>query len=223
MQEVRMDRYRDRVQAGQVLAGIIAAKGYARPVVLALPRGGVPVAAEIARAIAAPLDLVMVRKIGVPSQPELAAAAVVDGERPEIVVNDDIARHAGLSLAEIDRLSQAELATIARRRAAWLKGRAPVNLAGRTAIVVDDGIATGATMRAALRAVRGRKPARVVLAVPVAAADSLALLRPEVDEVICPTVPTFLGAVGAFYQRFDQTGDDEVARLVASAPPDLPG
>lgn len=217
-----MDRFRDRIDAGQVLARLVAERRFDRAVVLALPRGGVPVAAEVARRIGAPLDLVMVRKIGVPGQPELAAGAVVDGDRPEIIVNDDIARHARLTRDDIERLSKPELDTIARRRASYLKGRAPVDLAGRSAIVVDDGIATGATMRAALRAVRRQRPARVVLAVPVAEADSLAALRDEVDEVICPIVPAYFGAVGAFYDRFDQTTDDEVIRLMAAAPPDRP-
>lgn len=217
-----MKRYRDRSDAGKVLAGLVAERGFVRPVVLALPRGGVPVAAEIARRIGAPLDLVMVRKIGVPAQPELAAAAVIDGDRPDIVINDEIARQARLTREEITRLSRPELATIAERRASYLMGRAPVDLAGRTAIVVDDGIATGATMRAALIAVRRQAPARVVLAVPVAAADSLEMLADGVDEVICPLVPAFFGAVGAFYDRFDQTSDAEVVRLMAAAPPAAP-
>lgn len=217
-----MDRYRDRAEAGRVLADLIAPLGLPRPVVLALPRGGVPVAAEIAGRLGAPLDLVMVRKIGVPWQPELAAGAVVNGDHPEIVVNDEIARHAGLSRDDIAGLSRREVETIARRRAAYLAGRAHVDLEGRSAIVVDDGIATGATMRAALKAVARRKPARIVLAVPVAARDALSLLRPEVDHVICPTVPGFFDAVGAFYRHFDQTTDEEVIRLLASAPPDTP-
>ncbi|WP_347311960.1 phosphoribosyltransferase [Defluviimonas sp. SAOS-178_SWC] len=214
-----MQGYRDRVEAGKAVADLVARHDYSRPVVLALPRGGVPVAAEVARVLGAPLDLVMVRKIGVPSQPELAAAAVVDGARPELVVNDEIARHAGLSRADLDRLAEGQLEVIRRRRQTYLKDRKHVDLKDRTAIVVDDGIATGATMRAALKAVRRQGPARVVLAVPVAAPDSLAALRGEVDDIICPTVPAFLGAIGAFYQRFDQTSDDEVIRLLAAAPP----
>lgn len=215
-----MERYRDRADAGQVLAALVAGRGFDRPVILALPRGGVPVAAEVARRIAAPLDLVMVRKIGVPGQPEVAAGAVVDGDRPEIVINEEIARHLRLTPADLERLAKPELETIARRRALYLKGRAPVVLAGRTAVIVDDGIATGATMRAALRAVRRQRPARVVLAVPVAAAEALAVLRPEVDELICPMIPAHFGAVGAFYERFDQTSDDEVIRLMAGASAD---
>lgn len=217
-----MTRYRDRSEAGKMLAELVAEGGFHRPVVLALPRGGVPVAIEVARRIGAPLDLVMVRKIGVPGHGELAAGAIVNGDRPEIVVNDEIARHARLSHEDIERLSLPELETIAKRRRLYLKDRASVALAGRTAIVVDDGIATGATMRAALKAVARQKPARIVLAVPVAAADSLASLRAEVDEVICPLVPAFFGAVGAFYERFDQTTDEDVIRLMAEAPPDSP-
>lgn len=215
-----MDRFRDRIEAGQVLGTLVAARNYDRPVILALPRGGVPVAAEVARRIGAPLDLVMVRKIGVPGHRELAVGAVVNGDRPEIVVNEEIARHAGLDHADIERLADSELATIATRRTAYLKGRKHVALEGRTAIVVDDGIATGATMRAALRAIARQHPAHVVLAVPVAAPDSLAHLRAEVDEVICPTQPAFFDAVGAFYAHFGQTTDEEVMQLMAAAPPD---
>jgi putative phosphoribosyl transferase len=212
-----MGTYRDRVAAGQALADLVAAKGYDDPVVLALPRGGVPVAAEVARRIGAPLDLVMVRKIGVPAQPELAAAAIVDGENPEMVVNEGVARHAGLSRDDIERLANAQLDEIRRRRAIYLQGRTPVRLTGRTAIVVDDGIATGATMRAALKAVARQGAAKVVLAVPVAAADTLASLRGEVDEVVCPTVSEFLGAIGAFYADFSQVPDAEVVRLLDEA------
>ena len=215
-----MDRYRDRIEAGQVLADLVARRRFERPIVIALPRGGVPVAAEIAKRIGAPLDLIMVRKIGVPGHRELAMGAVVDGDRPEIVVNDEIARHAGFDRRDIERLADPELETIAKRRTTYLQGRKHVALEGRTAIVVDDGIATGATMRAALRAIAGKNPARIVLAVPVAAPDSLALLRPEVDEVICPTQPAFFDAVGAFYAHFAQTTDEEVVRLMAAAPPD---
>ncbi|MFN6951240.1 MAG: phosphoribosyltransferase [Albidovulum sp.] len=215
-----MNRYRDRTDAGQALAALLAGRELQRPVVLALPRGGVPVAAEIARRIGAPLDLVMVRKIGVPGNAELAVGAVVNGDHPEIVVNDEIARHARLGREDIERLATPELETIARRRGIYLKGRAQILLAGRTAIVVDDGIATGATMRAALKAVARQAPLRIILAVPVAAAEALAALRSEVDEVICPLVPAFFGAVGAFYDHFEQTTDAEVIRLMAGSPPD---
>lgn len=214
-----MPAYRDRTAAGQALVPLVQALAPVDPVVLALPRGGVPVAAVVARALGAPLDLVMVRKIGVPAQPELAAAAVVDGPAPDLVVNDAIARRAGLDRADLDRLARPQLDLIARRRGLYLKDRPPVPLMGRTAIVVDDGIATGATMRAALRAVRRQSPARIVLAVPVAARETLDLLRPLVDAVACPLVPDDLVAIGAYYDRFDQTTDDEVVALLSDRPP----
>lgn len=214
-------RYRDRREAGERLAREFAGLHLANPVVLALPRGGVPVAYEVARALAAPLDLVMVRKVGVPSQPELAAGAVVNGANPEIVVNEDIARQTRLSHADIERLAEAQLDLIRERRRLYLRGRAQIPLKDRTVIIVDDGIATGATMRAAVKAVRRHGPARIVLAVPVAAPDTLEEMRNEVDLVICPNVPAYLGAIGAFYAVFDQTSDDEVIRLLdaAAGPP----
>lgn len=209
-----MTRFKDRDEAGQLLAEALAAKAYPDPVVLALPRGGVPVAARVARALKAPLDLVMVRKLGVPSQPELAAGAVVDGPHPEIVVNKDIAAAFHLKAADMQALADAQLQEIQRRRALYLAGRAAEPLKGRTAIVVDDGVATGATMRAALRAVRRQGPARLVLAVPVAAADSLASLRPEADEVVCLATPEAFYAVGAHYVDFPQVSDQEVIGLM---------
>lgn len=212
-----MMRFRDRRDAGAVLADLLARRGFENPVVLALPRGGTPVGLEIARRLRAPLDLVMVRKIGVPQQPELAAAAVVDGDSPEIVVNEGVARWAGLGRAEIEALARAQLAEIARRRALYLGGRDPVPLAGQTAIVVDDGIATGATMRAALRAVRRRGPGRLVLAVPVAPPATLEALAPDVDEIICPVRPEALGGVGEFYLDFTQVEDGEVVATLDEA------
>lgn len=212
-----MTRFANRSAAGQALAREIAARNYADPVILALPRGGVPVAIELVRALGAPMDLVMVRKIGVPSQPELAAAAVVNGDDPQIVVNEGIAAHARLSRADIDRLAQAQLAEIRRRREVYLKGRATLPVEGRTAIVVDDGIATGATMRASLKAVRRRGPAKLVMAVPVGAPDTLRELEGEVDETVCLLRPTPLFGVGAHYEDFRQTTDAEVVRLMDEA------
>lgn len=212
-----MKRFQDRAEAGQALAAELATRGYADPVVLALPRGGVPVAIEVVRALHAPMDLVMVRKIGVPSQPELAAAAVVDGDDPQLAINESVLVHAGLTHADIDRLAQTQLAEIRRRRGLYLKGRPSIPVEGRTAIVVDDGIATGATMRASLRAVRKRKPAKLVLAVPVAAPDTLATLHDEVDEVICLLQPPVFFAVGAHYVDFGQTSDEDVVRFMDEA------
>ena len=210
-------RFADRTEAGQQLAKVLAGRTLERPVVLALPRGGVPVALEVARALHAPLDLVMVRKIGLPGQPEVALAAVVDGGRPDLEVNEGIALQAGLNRLDIVKLAEPELAEITRRRALYLAGRKSVPLAGRTAIMVDDGIATGATVRVALRAVRRQGPARLILAVPVAPAAELDTLRDLVDEVICLHAPEAFGAVGAWYADFTQVADDDVIAMLAEA------
>jgi predicted phosphoribosyltransferase len=184
-----------------------------------LPRGGVPVAAEIARALDAPLDLVIVRKIGVPFQPELAMGAVVDGETPIVVRNEDVINLSGVGESEFQAVCRDELAEIERRRRRYLGGRQPVVIAGRTAIVVDDGIATGATVRAALRATRLRKPRQLVLATPVAPADTIRELRSEADEVVCLEEHEFFGSIGAYYADFRQVGDDEVIALLAASKP----
>ena len=214
--------FSNRKEAGERLAGELARlfadePGLAPPVVLALPRGGLPIGFEIARRLDAPLDLVLVRKIGAPMQPELAAGAIVDGETPELVLNEEVVRHAGLGEAEIEAAKSRELAEIERRREFYLGGREPLPVAGRTAIVVDDGIATGATMRAAVRAMRRRGPDCLVLAVPVAARDTIASFKGEVDRVVCLEAPAMFWAVGAYYSDFRQTTDDEVKRLLAEA------
>lgn len=207
--------FTDRADAGRHLAG--ALKGYAaeRPIVLALPRGGVPVAAEICRALVAPLDLVMVRKIGVPTQPELALGAIVDGDEPEIVVNEDIARSLRYSEAEVVSLAQAELAEIERRRMRYRRSGRSLPVDGRTVIVVDDGIATGATVRAALKALRKRQAGFVVLAVPVAPREVVARLEGEADAILCLSSPDRFSAVGEAYADFDQVSDETVAALLA--------
>ena len=212
-----MNGFADRAEAGQALAWDVARREYENPVVLALPRGGVPIGIALVRELKAPMDLIMVRKIGVPRQPELAAAAVVNGDEPRIVRNEDVIRATGLGADDIERLASRQLEEIQRRRKIYLDDRATVPVQGRTAIVVDDGIATGATMRAALLAVRQRQPARLVLAVPVAPADTIAALRHEVDEVICLLEPEPFIAIGAHYRDFSQTSDDEVVRLMAEA------
>lgn len=213
-----MDRgwiFTDRIEAGRQLARELATRDYVDPVVLALPRGGVPVAAEIARALAAPLDLVLVRKIGVPYQPELALAAVVDGEHPEVIVNPDVWRMAGVDEEAFRRLQERELAEIERRRDRYLQGRERVATTGTTAILVDDGIATGATVRAALRALRRSRPARLVLAVPVAPQDTLRSLAHEVDEIVCLHTPWPFQAIGFFYRDFSQLTDQQVIDLLS--------
>ena len=207
-----MTTFRNRAEAGRLLARRLLAMQLPDPVVLALPRGGVPVAAEVARALHAPLDLLLVRKIGAPHQPELAVAAVADGA--DLVTDELTMGWTGATDEYIERQAELQRAEIARRRALYLAGRAPQPVAGRTAIVVDDGIATGTTVRAALQALRRRAPARVVLAVPVAAPDSLAALAPLVDEVVCLSQPPLFQAVGVHYQDFAQVADEEVARLM---------
>lgn len=213
-------RFADRATAGRALAAQLLRLHLPAPiVVLALPRGGVPVAAEVARALGAPLDLLLVRKIGVPWQRELAVAAVVEGDPPQIVVEEDVQRSAGVDAQYIQAQAASELREIARRRQAYLRGRAAVDVGGRTAIVVDDGIATGTTVRAALAALRARHPARLVLAVPVAPADTAQVLRGEVDQLVCLEQPEPFHAVGLHYVDFHQVDDDEViAALDAAAP-----
>ena len=209
--------FRDRREAGKRLAAELSHLRAEDVLVLALPRGGVPVAYEVAQALRAPLDLVMVRKIGAPDQPELAVAAVVDGESPEIVENQELLDMLGLDRSWVERAAERELREIARRREHYLEGRPPLEMAGRTVVLVDDGIATGASFRAALRATRRRGPAHLVLAVPVAPPDTLAALRAEADETVCLETPRAFGAVGAFYEDFHQTSDEEVVELVARA------
>ena len=208
----------NRVEAGRMLGARLAALRLANPVVLALPRGGVPVALEVARALDAPLDLLLVRKIGVPWQPELAVAAVMDGAEPVVVVERHIQAETGVKQEYIEQRAKEEFAEIERRRRTYLADRAPVPVAGRTAIVVDDGIATGTTMRAALKGLRRRNPARLVLAVPVAPPDTINELRQEVDDVVCLAQPSFFGAIGYFYRDFHQLSDDEVISLMRQAP-----
>ena len=179
-------------------------------VVLALPRGGVPIAVLVARALSAPLDLFLVRKIGLPWQPELALAAVVDGEPPELVIDEEVQRSADLEPGYIESEAVKEIREIARRRALYLRGKAPVALTGKTVIVVDDGVATGTTMRAALKALRRRQPAGLVLAVPVAPRETIDTLRPDVDQIVCLAEPDPFYAVGAHYRDFHQVNDAEV-------------
>ena len=210
-------RFADRTEAGQRLGAALSDLDFVDPVVLALPRGGVPVALEVARALGAPLDIVMVRKIGLPGQPEVALGAVVDGDRPDLEVNADIAQQAGVDRLDIVKLAEPELAEITRRRALYMAGRKPVPLTGRTAIIVDDGIATGATIRVALRSVRRQAPARLVLAVPVAAPEALVALRSLADEVICLLTPERFGAVGAYYADFAQVSDSDVIALLGQS------
>lgn len=202
--------FADRAEAGRLLARRLVSMRLDHPVVLALPRGGVPVAVEIAKALQAPIDLVLVRKIGLPRQPELAAAAVVDGGDAEIVRNEEIIAGTRLSEEEIAREAAEELAEIERRRQLYLGGRPRPPLDGRVLVLVDDGIATGASIRAAIKALRRKRPARLVVAVPVAPREALAELAREVDDVVCLKVPEPFYAVGQHYRDFHQCTDREV-------------
>jgi putative phosphoribosyl transferase len=210
-------RFADRADAGRRLAAALAHLKSEDPVVLALPRGGVAVGYEIARALAAPLDVVLVRKIGVPWQPELALGAVSDGADPQLFIDRDMSAALGIPDDYVTGETRRQLEEVERRRKIYCGERPPIALPGHAAIVVDDGIATGATMRVALRAVRARGPKRLVLAVPVAPPESLALLEDEVDETVCLQAPGGLGAIGFYYSDFHQLSDAEVTDLLARA------
>jgi predicted phosphoribosyltransferase len=207
-------RFRNRTDAGRQLAEKLAA--YAnRPdvLVLALPRGGVPVAFELARAFGAPLDVFLVRKLGVPGYEELAMGAVATGGVR--VLNDEIVRGLGISEHEIDAVVARELRELSRRDRLYRGDRPPSDVAGRTVILVDDGLATGATMRAAVQALRQQQPGRIVAAVPTASPDTCQVLKAEADDVICAITPEPFFAVGHWYDDFTQTTDDEVRELLA--------
>ena len=208
----------DRDDAGRQLAKALARYKDRKPIVLALPRGGVPVAAKVAEALHAPLDLLLVRKIGVPFQPELAMGAVVDGASPLTVRNEEVISLAGISEREFSTVRDQQLAEIERRRKMYVGDRPHPELAAHTVIVVDDGIATGATTRAALEAVRLRKPSKLVLAVPVAPTDTLKKLAGEADEIVCLEDYEEFGAIGFFYSDFRQVSDDDVVELLARHP-----
>jgi putative phosphoribosyl transferase len=207
--------FEDRAEAGRQLATALAGYKDERPVVLGLPRGGVAVAAAIAEALDAPLGLILVRKIGAPTRRELALGAVVDGKDPCIVRNDDVIRALGVTEATFDAICRRELTEIERRRRRYEGGATPVDVAERVVIVVDDGIATGATMRAALQATRLRRPKKLVLAAPVAAPDALNELRSEVDDLVCLISEEPFNAIGLFYVDFHQMSDAEVTEILS--------
>jgi putative phosphoribosyl transferase len=181
-------------------------------VVLGLPRGGVPVAAEVARALDAPLDVIVVRKLGLPAQPELAMGAV--GEGGTLVVNERVLHRAHVGAAEFAEVESRERAEVQRRALRWRGSRPRLSLAGRTALVVDDGIATGATVRAACGVAREQGAARVVLAAPVCSPDTACALRAEVDELVCVETPRSFFAVGRYYTDFRPVSDDQVAEVL---------
>ena len=203
-----------REDAGRALARRLSSFAGVRPVVLALPRGGLPVAREVADALRAPLDILVVRKVGAPGQPELGIGAVVDGDHPRAIFNEQIIEQLDVSDHYIKNEVERQLKEIKRRELAYRGGLPKVSLEGKTVIVVDDGIATGATVRAALRGVRRQKPAKLVLAVPVAPPDTIDALRSEADEIVCLEQPDDFFAVGQFYRDFHQVSDDEVKKIL---------
>jgi putative phosphoribosyl transferase len=209
--------FKNRKDAGRKLAARLLKYKDEHPVVLALPRGGVPVAYEVAMALGAPLDIVVVRKLGAPGQPELGVGAVVDGDHPQSVLNEEVLRALDVSDDYLNREAELELQEIRRRQELYRGGCAPEPIEGRTAIVIDDGIATGGSVRAALRGVRRFQRKRLVLAVPVAPPETVESLQPEVDELVCLSTPFFFHAVGQFYEDFSQTSDEEVVELLEGA------
>jgi len=212
-------RFRDRAHAGRVLArALLAYAGRDDVVVLALPRGGVPVAAELARALGAQLDVFVVRKLGLPGHEELAMGAVAPGG--VLILDDRLVRGLGIPDEVLQETVEKELRELERREAAYRAGRPPLDLEGKTVILVDDGLATGATMRAAALALRKYKPARVVVAVPVASAETCDEFRADVDEIVCALTPSPFHAVGLWYDDFSQTSDEEVRELLRDSSDD---
>jgi putative phosphoribosyl transferase len=208
--------FRDRAEAGAALGSTLRDRlGTRGVVVLGLPRGGVPVAAQVAEALEAPLDVFVVRKLGAPGHPELAVGAIAAGGVR--VLNSAVVSHLQVDDDALDRVTRQELAELQRRETLYRGDRPAVALAGRTAVVVDDGLATGATMLAAVAALRAAAPDRVVVAVPVGAPDACRRVAGVADDVVCLHAPRRFGAVGAFYRDFRQTSDAEVQRLLSSA------
>jgi putative phosphoribosyl transferase len=212
-------RFQDRDDAGRALARLLTRyAGRSDVLVLGLPRGGVPVASQIATALNAPLDVLVVRKLGVPSQPELAMGAIASGGIR--VTNDDVVSALGIDRATLDAVAEREGLELERRERAYRGDRPSASVEGRTVIVVDDGLATGSTMRAAIEALRTRRPARIIVAVPVAVPQVRDLIGSQADEVVCAMAPEQLSAVGLWYEDFQPVADDEVTRLLAAAPGD---
>lgn len=206
----------NRYVAGRALASMLLTyKRRSDTIILALPRGGVPVAYEVAKALELPMDLLIVRKLGVPFHDELAMGAIA-GEGAQVLNHDVVAMH-GIDDATLNKVAQRELLELRRRERLYRGNRPLPNLSGKQVILVDDGLATGATMRAAVRSVRSQGAARVVVVVPVAASDTLAEMQKEVDEVVCPFAPEYFTAVGRWYVDFSQVTDQEVIELLQDA------
>jgi predicted phosphoribosyltransferase len=209
-------KYADRRAAGRILSELLTHHaGRPEVIVLALPRGGVPVAFEVAQFLHAPLDVFIVRKLGVPSHEELALGAIASGGVR--VLNRSVVENLNISEEAIDSVAEQELAELRRREQLYRERRPPLELRGRTVILIDDGLATGATMRAAIAAVRQLHAARIVVAVPVASVETYDILGRQVDEIVCPRRATNFHAVGQWYEDFAQTTDDEVRQLLAES------
>ncbi len=207
-----------REEAGRMLARRLAAYAGANVVVLGVPRGGLPVAKEVADALGAPLDVIVVRKLGAPHQPELGIGAVVDGDSPTAIFNPDLIDYLGISKQYLQAEIERQLKEVNRRELEYRGGRASIALADKTVIIVDDGIATGSSVRAALRGVRRQKPKRVVLAIPVAPPETIESLRSEADEIVCLEMPADFMSVGQFYRDFHQCTDEEVKAILQRQP-----
>lgn len=207
--------FQNRQDAGRALAKRLSEGHYENPVILALPRGGVPVAHEVAKALDAQMDLLFVKKIGAPGWPEYGIGAVVDGANPQLVLNEDIVRELAPNPNHIRAEKHRQLKEIARRRLIYLGERQPIKLKDRTVIIVDDGIATGGTVRAALKGLHKNKPAKIILAVPVAPPSALEEFKDKCDEIICLHAPLSFAAVGAFYKDFSQVEDEQVIALMS--------
>ncbi len=203
-------KFEDRTDAGRQLAAALKDFLEQDVVVLALPRGGVPVAREVANYLKAPLDLLLVRKLGVPWQPELAMGAVLDSNPPIVVRNEDVIRQAAVCEADFNSVRDRELTEIDRRRQLYSTGRPPIDVTGRIALIVDDGVATGATVKAAIKGLRKLHPEAVVVAIPVGPPDTVFDLRKLADRVVCLHEPGSFGAIGYFYRDFAQLSDEEV-------------
>ncbi|WP_135448385.1 phosphoribosyltransferase [Tabrizicola caldifontis] len=213
-----MTAFADRRAAGRALAERLAPLAGTDVVVLALPRGGLPVADEVARALGAPLDLVLVRKIGMPGNPELALGAIAGPGGQTLVLNEELVAAFGIDRDTIEAQAAPQRVELERRRKLWGGRLAPGALRGKTVVLVDDGIATGATMRAAIAAVRADRPAQVIVAAPVAPPDVVAAMETLADQVVCLYMPREFTAVGVHYASFPQLDDEEVRRILAAAP-----
>ncbi|MHB1680900.1 MAG: phosphoribosyltransferase [bacterium] len=209
--------FKNRAEAGKLLAKKLLQYKNDKAVVIGLARGGIPVAFEIAYALCAYLDVALVKKLGAPAQEELAIGAIVDGKNPQIFINNEIIGHLNITKDYIDEIIKIKLSEIRKREKIYRSGRDKIDIAGKIAIVVDDGIATGASIKVVIKSLKSENPKKIIVAVPVAPVETIAELKREVDEVIVLSAPENFYAVGAFYDDFSQTSDEEVISLLDKA------